>query len=92
MLSSTPIALTGSDQQVHTGPASYAGLVVRETGGAAAEVRVYAGTDATGLLIDVVKLDANEVANSAHGQAVRAQVGVFVDIVTGAVAGSVLIL
>jgi len=86
-----PVALTGSDQQVATGGAWYCGYTVRETAGAAAIVRVYDGTSASGRFLGQVTLAANGECEIVHPRGVRAAGGVFVDIVSGAVAGSVLV-
>jgi hypothetical protein len=86
---SVSVALTGSDQQVRpAGGSIYTGIVVRETAASTAVVRVYDGTSASGILIDQVTLAANgEVVRGCDG--VRCADGIFVDVVSGAVAGSV---
>jgi hypothetical protein len=87
-----PRALTGSDQQVVTGPATYRGYSLRETASAAAVVRVWDGTSAAGTLLDTVALAADGSAQAWHdGGGIRAASGVFVEVVSGAVEGSVRI-
>jgi hypothetical protein len=85
------VPLTGSDQQVHTGPAGYVGFAVRETAGAAAIVRVYDGTSASGVLLDQITLAANGFDRAHYPGGIRAANGIFVDIVSGAVVGSIRI-
>lgn len=88
MTPAVAIALTGADQLVYTGPGIYAGLVLRETDGAGgASVQVRDGTSNTGTLIDVVSVDAYGSATS--GASVRFSVGLYVEVVTGTVEGSV---
>lgn len=87
----TSVALTGSDQQAASGPAGYAGFAIRETAGSAAVVRIYDGTSASGVLLDQVTLAGNGEARAYYEDGIRAQSGIFVDIVSGAVAGSIRI-
>lgn len=87
---STAITLTGSDQQAWAGPGTYRGVVVRETAGSAASVRVHDGTSAAGPLVAVVDLVADASADLDHAVGRRCADGLFVD-VTGSVAGSIFI-
>ena len=84
-------ALTGSDQLVFTGVGWYGGFSVRETAAAAASIRVYDGTSATGTLLDTIALAANESAreNYTGNGMLQFSNGVYVDIVSGTVEGSV---
>lgn len=91
------IALTGADQLVRTGGAVYRGIVVRETTGTTpAAVRVYDGTSAAGTLIDEIALGVVATVGTS-GQTwfdaggIWCSVGIFVDVVTGTVEGSVRI-
>lgn len=88
----SPVALTGSDQTVVIGPATYRGYSLRETGGADAVVRIWDGTAASGILLDTVALAADGSAQAWYGGGgLRAVAGVFVEVVSGAVEGSVRI-
>jgi hypothetical protein len=87
----TPVALTGTDQQVHSGRGGYVGFAVRETAAAAAVVRIYDGTSAAGVLLDQVTLAANGEARAHYPGGLRFATGLFVDVVSGAVAGSIRI-
>ena len=82
-------ALTGSDQTVSAVPCQYHGLVVRETAGAAAVIRVYDNTANSGDLLDTIRLAPNESLGIWYERGKRALVGVRVDIVSGTVEGSV---
>lgn len=91
---STPaasLALTGSDGQHHTGVGVLRGLCVRETAGAAARIRVYDNTSAAGTVIAAVSLAANEAQMVWLDDGVRFALGLHVDVVTGAVEGSLYI-
>lgn len=75
----------------HTGAATFSGLTVRETSGsAAAVVKVHDGVTASGDLLAVVALAAGESSTIVDVD-VYAVVGVFVEIVSGAVEGSVFV-
>jgi hypothetical protein len=91
MAAVSSVALTGSDQQAAAGVAGYAGFTVRETAGAAAIVRIYDGTTTSGVLLDQVTLAANGEARAHYPGGIRCPGGIFVDIVSGAVAGSIRI-
>lgn len=89
----SPVALTGSDQTLAAqGNGVYAGYTVRETAGSTAVVRIYDALSATGTLLDSISLAANESKNAWYGHGgIRYATGVYVDIVSGAVEGSVRI-
>lgn len=88
----TTIALTGSDQVVRASHSFYAGFTLRETAGAAAVVRIYDNASAaSGTLLDTIGLAANESARELYLKPVHAANGIFVDIVSGAVEGSIRI-
>jgi hypothetical protein len=85
-----PTALTGSDQLVRTGPGRYLGITVRETAGAVASVRVFDNTAASGTVIDAVSLAANAAWTTyVAGDGLRVDTGIYVDIISGTVEGSV---
>lgn len=84
------IALTGSDQAVRSGFGTYCGITVRETAGSTAVVRVFDGTSASGTVIDAVSLAANAAWTTyVAGAGIRVDTGIYVDIVSGTVEGSV---
>lgn len=84
------VALTGSDQAVSANPSHYCGFTIRETSGsAAAVVRVFDGTSATGTVLEEVSLAQGESRSECYPGGIRATIGIYVDVVSGAVAGSV---
>jgi hypothetical protein len=87
------VALTGADQAVRSGACTYHGFSLRETAGATAVVRIYDGTSAAGTLLDSVALSANESAREYYPVedsrgGIRAASGIYIDVVSGAVEGS----
>ncbi len=85
------IALTGNDQVVSANPSLYYGFSIRETSGSAtALVRIFdnASTN-SGTVLDEISLTANQSARELYPDALRAVNGVYLDVVAGAVAGSV---
>jgi hypothetical protein len=89
--SARAVALTGSDQAVKTSHAIYRGFSIRETSGsAAATVRVYDhASSASGTLIDTIQLAAGESAREWYdGGGIWVENGIYVDVVSGAVEGS----
>src|SRR5690606_3157354 len=77
------VALTGSDQAVCPNPSGYCGFAIRETAGSTAVVRIYDNASAaSGPLIDVVALAANESAREFYPVPIAAQNGVYVDVVS----------
>lgn len=88
MAPAVAVALTGANQLVYTGPGVYAGIVIRETnGGGGAIVRVRDGLDSSGVLIDVVSAAAYGSATS--GATIRFSTGLYIQVVTGTLEGSV---
>jgi hypothetical protein len=82
-------AITG-DESVSLDPANYYGFSFRETSGSAtATIRIYDSDTATGDLLDSVQLAAGESAREYYAAGVRAQNGIYVDVVSGAVEGSI---
>lgn len=89
--SARAVPLSGSSEQLVTGPGMYAGLAVLETGGAQpATVRIYNGTSSAGVLVDAVDLAAGASASRAYDRATWCDQGIWVELGgAGAVAGSV---
>jgi hypothetical protein len=88
--SARTVALTGSSQIVSNTPADYRGFGVRETAGATAVLRIYDNASAaSGVLLDVVSLVANESARELYPGAIHASNGVYVQVVSGTIEGSV---
>lgn len=85
------IALTGSDQVIASSRGAYHGFTLRETAGAVARVDVYDHPSAaSGTLLDSISLAANESAREWYTPGgLEAQKGIFVDIVSGSVVGSI---
>lgn len=75
---------TASGQLV-TGPGELAGLVVEETAAAAAAVRLYDGTDNTGVLLDAVRVAASLSEQHSHASPVFFATGLYAEKVTGTV-------
>jgi hypothetical protein len=86
-----PVALTGSDQAVRASSAYYRGFTIRETtGGATAVVRIYDNASAaSGTILDEISLVAGESAREFYPGGIWATNGVYVDVVSGTVTGSV---
>lgn len=88
------VNLTGANQALSApvGPfLYYRGITVRETAGAVAVLRVYDGTSAAGTVLDDVSLVANESAREVYDHPKIATIGVYVQIVSGTIEGSVCI-
>jgi hypothetical protein len=73
------------------GARRYQGFSLRETSGSAgATVRVYNGVSAAGVLLDTISLLANESAREDYGgRGLLAPLGIYFELVAGAVEGSV---
>lgn len=91
MLSATPVALTGSDGQHFTGPGVLRGFTVRETAGSAARIRIHDGTSTSGTVIAASSLAGNGAETITLGDGVRFSTGLYVDVDTGAIEGSLYI-
>lgn len=85
------VALTGSDQTVRSTEGIYCGFTIRETAGSTAVVRIYDNTAASGTLLDTIGLAANESAREFYPGGIWVSTGIYVDIVSGAVEGSIRI-
>lgn len=85
------VALTGSDQAVAVaGADAYFGFSIRETAGATAVVRIYDNNSAAGTLVDSISLAALESAREFYPDGIQTIVGgLYVDIVSGTVEGSI---
>ena len=90
MASAVAVALTGSDQSVSSTHCTYYGFSIRETVGAAAVIRIYNNASAnSGTLLDTISLAANESAREDYAMGLQAENGIYIDIVSGTVEGSV---
>lgn len=89
MSTAQAVAITGSDQAITPGRVKYHGFSLRETAGSTAVVRIYDGTSATGTLLDSVSFVANESAREWYPDGIETSLGIYVDIISGAVEGSV---
>lgn len=91
MAAARPVTLTGNDQTIDSGPTVYHGFSLRNTSGAAtATVRIWAHPDkAEGALLDTVHLAESESAREYYPEGVVADSGLYVEVVSGAVEGSV---
>ena len=88
------VTLTGASQQIILpNPfVCYRGFSVKETAAATAAFVVWDSTaalGATGKILDEVNLSASESARELYGPAKTALIGIYVQIVSGAVAGSI---
>lgn len=90
-VAATPVALTGASQAIASGPAFYRGYSLMAT--AAAVVKIWDNPSAaSGTLLDTIVLGANASAQAWYdGGGLRAATGVFVQVVSGTVEGSVRI-
>ncbi|TAK89399.1 MAG: hypothetical protein EPO06_12110 [Burkholderiaceae bacterium] len=86
----TAVALTGSDQAISATAKDYRGFTIEETAGSTAKVVIYDDDDAaTGTPLEIISLAANESRSEFYRSGIRASVGIYVDVVSGSVAGSV---
>lgn len=85
------VALTGSDQAVAANRTLYRGFTIRETSGSAtAVVRLFDNASAaSGTVLEEISVNAGESAREYYVEGIWAVNGVYVDVVSGAVAGSV---
>lgn len=85
------VALTGADQVVRAAASIYRGITLRETAGATAVCVLYDNASAaSGTILDAFSLAANASVSFVH-DGIWAENGIFVDIVSGTLAGSVRI-
>jgi hypothetical protein len=87
------VALTGSNQAVRATSGAYCGFTIRETAGAVAVVRIYDNaTTNSGTLLEEIALAAAESAREYYqGGGVRCANGIYVNVVSGTVSGSIRI-
>ena len=85
------VGVTGSDQVVRAVQAYYRGFTVRETSGSAtALVRIFDNASAaSGTVLDEIALNSGESAREWYESGVWATSGIYVDVVSGAAAGSI---
>lgn len=85
------VALTGSDQAVATTRTFYRGFTIRETSGSAsAVVTIYDhASAASGTILEEIMLNPSESSREWYETGIWASNGVYVDVVSGSVAGSV---
>lgn len=69
-------------------PARYQGFTIAETAGAPAQVRIRDGS-ATGTILEQITLTALESADDFYDVGIVAPSGIYVELVSGAVAGSI---
>jgi hypothetical protein len=87
-----PVALSGADQAVLTGPGVYRGFTIREAAGSTAVVRLFDNDDVgTGTCVEEISLAANESAREFYEAGIWVSEGLWVEIVSGTVTGSVRI-
>lgn len=80
-------ATTGT--MVSAVPTTYYGFSLRETAGANATVQIFDNVSASGVLLDTIQLAPGESARDWYGGGVAARIGIYVNIVTGTIEGSV---
>lgn len=86
------VALTGADQAAFAARCVYAGFTIRETAGSTAVVQIFDNASAaSGVLLDTISLAASESAREFYPGGIFAVNGVYVEIVSGTVEGSVRI-
>ncbi len=89
------VNLAGASVALPIAPAPviyYRGFELREfTTSATALVRIWDATSATGKILDEVSLAANESARENYGTPKIALVGVYIEIVSGLVVGSICV-
>jgi hypothetical protein len=85
------VELTGSDQVILAERTVYRGFSVRETTAVSnAVLRVYDNASmAAGTVIDEISLLPNESAREYYNGGIFTEFGIYVEIVSGAVAGSI---
>jgi hypothetical protein len=89
------VPLTGSDQVVAAFGCIYMGFSIRETAGSTAVIRIWDSPNSTTTddsLLDPISLAANESAREYYPEGINAGKGIWVDIVSGTVEGSVRVI
>lgn len=87
------VSISGSSQTLATFPVRYTGFSLRETTGATgAVVRLWDNTSAAGTILEEIALAAGESAREFYSPVgIEGATGLFVQIVSGTVVGSVRI-
>ena len=86
------IALTGANQVARPAASVYLGFTIRETAGAAAVVRIWDNAAAAaGTVLEEISLAANESRGECYASGVWAENGIYVQVVSGTVAGTLRI-
>lgn len=87
------VKLTGGNQQIATGVATYRGFSISETSGtASARIRIFEGNSTAGPILDEITLAANESAREYYADNnFSVGSGIYVQVVSGSVSGSVRI-
>lgn len=84
------VLLTGSNQAALARPGAYCGFTIRETAGSTAVVRLFDNASAaSGTPLEEISLAANESRSELYVHPVWARNGIYVQVVSGTVAGSV---
>lgn len=84
-----------ADTVISVIPLIYMGFTWRETAGATAVIRIWDSptSDTTGdVLLDTISLAANESAREYYAEGIRAQKGIWVDVVSGSVEGGIRVI
>jgi len=87
-----PVNLTGSNQAIRTTASAYHGFSIRETSGSAtATVVIYDNASGnSGPILDEIKLASGTALQAYYpGEGLRADFGIYVSVVSGAIEGSV---
>lgn len=83
------IPLTGANQAASTAQAVYVGFTIRETAGAVAVVRIWDNASAaSGTVLEEIALVANESRSECYARGVWAVNGIYVQVVSGTVVGT----
>ncbi len=89
----TPVNISGADQALQPGAATFHGYSLAETAGAVASMVIYddasgtAGGDAP--ILATIKLAANQSVDVLYSSPLGVRYGVYIDVTAGAIAGSV---
>ncbi len=90
------VTLTGSDQVIAAFPGViYMGFTLRETAGSTATLRIWDSKDSTftnNTLLDTISLTANESAREYYPEGLHVTEGIYIDILSGAVEGSLRLI
>lgn len=86
-----PVPMPSASGQIKPTPGTYHGFTVRNTSASAvATIRIWDNLNAaSGTLLDTVQLQASESAREWYERGERSMIGVYFEIVAGAVEGSI---